>query len=549
MTTFTNQSPLARIIFAALLGVTTARTDCTLTNVGITPLNELGFNTYSNTAGGLYPNGANSRPPAHEAAGLALAQALQPLDAAGNVNTNTGKIGLLSLGMSNVTQDWATKGTNHFTRRATSDPSLNPRVVIADGAIGGQDAPRWTNYFSTNWDIVVTQRLVTAGVTTNQIQVVWLKQALAGPVNYGAFPAHARTLQTMMEMILRNAKARFPNLKIAYLSSRTRAYTAVPTDLNPEPFAFEGGFSTRWMIEDQIARTNNLNYDPAAGPVVAPWISWGPYLWANGLVPRGDGFTWLCSDTEPADFTHPSATGGVAKVASELLAFFKTDPTATPWFLKKSSAGGPACTPTASVTNGVMPLTVNFLAHATAGAAPLRDAQWTFEDGEFSTNGNPTIIFPSPGTYRARLTVTDTNGNTASGSVVINVSSKFDLWRAAKFTAAEFANTNVSGAAANPDGDSFPNLLEYAMALEPKTAAAANVLNTSVSNGVFQLSFPHYKPATDAPLAVEVSSNFVNWNSLTATQTLDLGPIETLTVQEPAAAGAARFFRLKSVLQ
>ena len=537
----------ALVFLGAFFCAQLASADCTLTNIGIVPLNELGFGSYSNHAGGLYPGGVNTRPAAHEAAGILIAQGIKPLDAAGNVNTNTGKIGLLSLGMSNVTQEWATKGTNHFLRIATNDPSLNPRVAIADGAIGGQDAPKWTNSASTNWDVVITNRLPAYGLTTNQIQVVWLKQALAGPTNYGAFPAHARTLQAMEEMILRNAKAKFPNLKIAYLSSRTRAYTTNSGDLSPEPFAFECGFAARWVIEDQLNKTNNLNYDPTNGPVVAPWLSWGPYLWANGSVPRGDGVVSVCSDVEASDYTHPTTNGHVAKVAVELLTFFKTDPTATPWFLKTNSAGAPTCAPSASTNSGTMPLTVNFFANATPGSAPFRDAKWTFEDGEYATNGNPVKTFFTPGIYHVRFTATDTNGNTARGSVTVTNGAKFDLWRAAKFTAAEYANTNISGASVNPDADIFPNLLEYAMGLEPKTNTPANVFSMNYTNGIFSLTFPHYKYATDATLTLESSPNLTAWNSVTVTQSLDLGPLEYLSMQQ-TATNTAQFFRLNAGL-
>jgi len=416
-----------------------------------------------------------------------------------------------------------------------------------DGAIGGQDAIQWTNPASGNWATVITQRLGSAGLTTNQVQAMWLKQALAGPKNYGLFPLHAQALQNDLEIILRIAKTKYPNLKLVYFSCRTRAYDTNSSDLNPEPFAFETAFADKWVIQDQINGTNNLNYNASKGPVVAPWVSWGPYIWTDGSKARSDGLVWLCSDVSQADYTHPSSNG-VFKVASQLLAFFKTDPTTAPWFLKKSGPGGPICSPSASVTNGIMPLTVTFSANATPGTAPLRDAFWTFEDGEFATNANPVKTFPSPGTYHARLTVTDTNGNTAQGSVTISVNSTFDLWRAGKFTAAELANTNISGASANSDGDSFPNLLEYAMALDPKTFNASSTVSAIVTNGIFKLSFPHYKPATDAPIKVEASSDLMSWSSVTATQLLDLGITETLTYQE-AAAPAARFFRLKCVLQ
>ena len=528
--------------------------DCSVTNRGVSPLNEMGFNAYSNSSAGLYPNGANSRPPAHESAGLRIAtNEIVPLNASGSPDTNNGKIVLLSLGVSNTTQEWASGDnvthniTNAFKYRADLDPSKNPQLVIVDGAFGGQDAITWTNPASPNWSMVITQRLPAAGVTTNQVQALWLKQALVAPHNYGSFPGHAQALQGYLAIILRIAKAKYPNLKLAYLSCRTRSYDTNATDLNPEPFAFETAFADKWVIQDQINGLNNLNYNPSNGPVVAPWLSWGSYVWVDGLTPRSDGLVWLCSDLSQTDFTHPSSNG-VAKVASQLLAFFKTDPTTTPWFLKKSAPGGPLCAPTASTNSGFMPLTVNFSAHASPGNAPLHEAQWTFEDGDFSTNANPVKIFRSPGIYHARLTVTDTNGNTAQGVVTINVNSTFDAWRAGKFTAAELANTNISGASANPDGDPFPNLLEYAMGLEPKISDPASTLSATLSNGLFTLSFPHYKPAVDAPIALEVSPDLLNWTSVTTAQSLDLGLTELLSYQE-AASAPARFFRLRYSLQ
>src|SRR5258706_126918 len=453
-------------LLALMLAVPAHRlaADCTVTNLGVNPLNEMGFTTYSNSVGGLYPNGANTRPPAHEAAGLRIAtNDIVPLNASGSADTNNRKIVLLSLGVSNTTQEWASGDnvthniTNAFKYRADLDPSKNPQLVIVDGAFGGQDAITWTNPASGNWAMVIAQRLAAAGVTTNQVQAVWLNQAMVAAHNYGSFPGHAQALQGYLAIILRIAKAKYPNLRLAYLSCRTRSYDTNAADLNPEPFAFETAFADKWVVQDQINGLNNLNYNLSNGPVVAPWICWGPYIWGDGLTPRSDGLVWLCSDLSQADYTHPSSNG-VYKVASQLLAFFKTDPTTTPWFLKKNAAGGPACVPSASATNGPMPLTVNFTANASTGAAPLRDAQWTFEDGDFATNANPVKTFRSPGTYHARLTVTDTNGNTAQGVVTISVNSRFDAWRAGKFTAAELASTNISGASAKPACDQFPDL-------------------------------------------------------------------------------------------
>ncbi len=62
---------------------------------------------------------------------------------------------------------------------------------------------------------------------------------------------------------------RFPNLRIAYVSSQTYGGYAT-TPLNPEPFAYESGFAVKWLIADQISGKPDLNYNPAKGFVRAP---------------------------------------------------------------------------------------------------------------------------------------------------------------------------------------------------------------------------------------------------------------------------------------
>jgi PKD repeat protein len=504
---------MGRIVLQAATVVFAFNTlaDCTLTNTGVKPVNDLGFGVYKGVTGGLYPGGGNGRPDAHESAGVGIArEEIRPRDSNGNVETNSGRIVLLSIGMSNTTQEWASKGTNNFKRIADADPSKNPRLAIVDGAQGGQAATDWTNFFSSTWTNA-ENRLRAAGVTTNQVQVIWMKQARRQPLGSGQFPLHAQRLQEDEERILRVAKQRYPNLRMAYLSSRTRAYTAVASSLNPEPFAFESCFSVRWLIERQLA--GNLNYDPTKGVAVAPWLSWGPYLWADGTVGRSDGFQWLCSDLE-SDFTHPSALGGVPKVARQLLAFFKTDPTATPWFLRSTIAGQPpVCAPTASVSNGLMPMPVTFSANASDPDGTVAQYVWTFEDGGFSFDANPTKVFPAPGQYRARVTVTDNSGNTATGVVIINVTTTYELWRAAKF--GELSDLGVSGPAADPDSDGVVNELEYLLNLEPQAAnSAVNGLpRASIVDDHFTLTFTRYRAASDRSLQVEWSPDLVTWNS------------------------------------
>ena len=70
---------------------------------------------------------------------------------------------------------------------------------------------------------------------------------------------------------------------------------------------------------------------------MAPWLGYGPYTWANGLIARSDGLTYSCQDAR-SDGRHPSAKYGAPKVAAQFLNFFKTTDTAMPWFLANPPA-------------------------------------------------------------------------------------------------------------------------------------------------------------------------------------------------------------------
>jgi hypothetical protein len=290
-------------------------------------LHELGTEKYQGYAGGLYPEGKIERPKDHDTAGLALAKAIRPLGADGKPAA-VGKIVMLSVGMSNTTQEFSA-----FKRVADADKEKNPDLVLVDGAQGGMTAARIKNPDDKGsgakfWE-VVDQRLKTAGVTREQVQVAWIKEANAGPKE--GFPKYAQTLRDELRQIVQVMHRRFPNLKLVYLSGRTYAGFA-KTGLNPEPYAYESGFSVKWLIEEQLKGDKELNFDPKKGEVKAPWLSWGPYLWANGAAKNAEGLAYEEADFA-ADGTHPSAAGQ-KKVAGQLLTFFKTDATAKPWFVR-----------------------------------------------------------------------------------------------------------------------------------------------------------------------------------------------------------------------
>jgi hypothetical protein len=300
---------------------------------GLVPLTQMkAGDKYKEFEGGLYGSGSNEPPAAHRRLANAAAEKIVLLDGEGKPSAK-GRIVLMSIGMSNTTQEFS-----RFVQSATADREKSGTVQIVDAAQGGKDAAAWTKdagpagQGNPVW-VEADRRLNAAGVTPQQVQVVWIKQALAGAGRFGEFPAHARALQDHLKEILVLAKARYPNLRIAYLSSRIYGGYA-HTQLNPEPYAYEGAFAVQWTIRDQISGDPKLNADPAKGDVLAPVALWGPYLWADGVHGRkSDALEWKPEDLA-GDGTHPSNSGR-EKVAQQLLQFFKTDPWSRPWFVAK----------------------------------------------------------------------------------------------------------------------------------------------------------------------------------------------------------------------
>ncbi|MHC4914475.1 MAG: hypothetical protein ACYTGB_03205 [Planctomycetota bacterium] len=303
-------------------------------STGLVPLPDMGEARYKGESGGLYGEGKNTPPAAHlELARKATAQ-IRPLDAGGKPAAN-GKIVLISVGMSNTSMEFKV-----FKMTADRDADKSPAVLVVNGAQGGKDAHDWAHPDDQRnpkkkpepWGLLAAT-LKQTGVTAQQVQVAWIKQARAAPRNLGEFPKHARALQANLADIARLLKQRFPNMRVTYLSSRTYGGYSGAKLLNPEPEAYEGGFAVRWVIGDQVSGKGNLNADPAKGRVTAPVLLWGPYLWADGLKGRkGDKLVWERKDFI-ADGVHPSRNGQT-KVTGLLLGFFKSDPLARTWFLK-----------------------------------------------------------------------------------------------------------------------------------------------------------------------------------------------------------------------
>ncbi len=272
---------------------------------------------YENEDGGLYGGGSNTPPDAHRQAAITQLARIRPLNATGQPDDN-GTIGFVSISMSNATQEFS-----HFKRLANQSPRKSPKVTIVDCAQGGQAMAEWAPTGARPWE-EAKRRLASANVSSQQVQVAWIKLANKSPT--GSLQDHGRKLERDTLTVLHNARALFPNLRIVYLGSRTYGGYA-QGNLNPEPYAYESAFAVRWLIQRQIKG------DPELAESKCPLLLWGPYLWAEGAKGRKlDKLVWERSDFG-GDGVHPSESGR-QKVANLLLDFLTTDPLAKPWFAK-----------------------------------------------------------------------------------------------------------------------------------------------------------------------------------------------------------------------
>jgi hypothetical protein len=306
--------------------------DCAQTYTGRIPLPDMtSTQNYLGAQGGLYPGGGNQRPLAHEQTGRSIAvNQVLPRTPTGAISQDTGLVGFISIGMSNTTQEFS-----DFQAHVAGDPTLHPRLRMVDGAQGGQGAAFWIDPAAPTWQ-VLADRLTAAGVAPLQVQTLWLKQQVNGDnlAQFGPFPASSQGLRDYLRTIVRIAKQKYPNLRLAYLSSRSYGDYSTPARGTG---AYEQGFAVKWLIQDQINGDPRLAH--TGQNAVAPWLAWGPYLWADGLgsdrqpggIPgRADGLEWRCSDYN-TDGVHPT-TSGKQKVTTMLDRFFRSDTTTTPWF-------------------------------------------------------------------------------------------------------------------------------------------------------------------------------------------------------------------------
>lgn len=259
----------------------------------------------------LYPidvaSGTPGRPAAYRGFPMALTDNGVP-----NITPVRGVIGVVCVGMSNAAME-----CDGYASRVNSvwRDSIHADVRVVNCAVGNHAIERWidSTYDATLWDSCRETRISAAGLSEDQVRVIYHKAANQFTLGPGGSPLPAYPdPDSDMARFQRNLTAfsarvplEFPSVQAVYTTSRSYGGWA-PSAARGEPLSYEEGHALNAWLADHPS-------------VEGVWYGWGPYIWAPSCsagITNGSGLCYERSDFV-ADGVHPSAAG-VQKV-SELI--------------------------------------------------------------------------------------------------------------------------------------------------------------------------------------------------------------------------------------
>ena len=277
---------LVLVLLTILLCTTAGAADCSVTSTGNTP---------------LYPSMFVPRTAAEESAGLAAVNSITP-----------GPTVILSIGMSNAKGLWA-----WFIRDSNDDSLRNPDVTLVNGAIGGGATSTWAVAGDPKTWGKLDGTLADAGATRSDVSVIWF--VTHNHVGSQTVEQYATALESDARDVLDLFAIEFPNLKVVWFEPMIYGGYSTASGTQ-EPHTYESGVVVQRLLVD---------------PNWPFFVGYGPYMWADGMVPRADGLTWLCSDFDD-DGNHPGRDAKI-KHSAYLLQFFQEDSIASIGYLDTGS--------------------------------------------------------------------------------------------------------------------------------------------------------------------------------------------------------------------
>ncbi|MGB4929409.1 MAG: hypothetical protein WBP43_05525, partial [Chitinophagales bacterium] len=192
-----------------------AQLDCENTSTGNIPISEIGPGFFMGYQGGLYPEGSNTMPMVHAQAGKNIGNSIKPLNEAGEVDFENGKVVFVAFGASTAGNTF-----NTFKSTVNNTPDLyNPCLKFVNLCLGGKGlesmVPPHNNLL---WAYITDTLMVDAEISKEQVQIGWIKTASKDD-SIPEFPMQADSLYDKYIPTIQRMKENFPNLKILYMSS------------------------------------------------------------------------------------------------------------------------------------------------------------------------------------------------------------------------------------------------------------------------------------------------------------------------------------------
>jgi hypothetical protein len=148
-------------------------------------------------------------------------------------------------------------------------------------------------------------------------------------------------------------------------------------------------------------------------------------------------------------------------------------------------------------------------------------------------------------TYFYALTASNGVGeSTLSAEVYTAPLTALQSWRLSNF--GTFTNAGVAADTANPAGDGIPNLMKYALGLDPGIANATARPLAVLTNGCLRIDFTRIADP-DLTYSVEASGDLVRWTNVWSSSGLSNvpGTVSVSDTNAPVLSTSRRFLRLR----
>jgi len=243
--------------------------------------------------------------------------------------------------------------------------------------------------------------------------------------------------------------------------------------------------------------------------------------------------------SQPASFTWSINEGGTVDPTGLFTATTVGGP-----FVLNASASTFTGTSNITVNPAAAAVTLNNLTQQFDGTLRIVTATTDPPDLPVTITYNGSTTPPTaPGIYAIEANISSPNyqGNN-SGQLTVT-GTLFAEWQTNTFTSAQISSGEASPTA-NPDNDSFPNLVEYALGTNP--LADTPPLKATSDGEFLTLTFDHPLEVTDINYGAQLSNHLSSWAPLPLEVVGETNTTRTLRARTPLPAEANNLFiRLK----